>query len=104
LDLARAGRLDFEVPDRAVFPCLALAYRALGADRSLPVVLNAANEVAVAWFLDGRIAFTSIPQVIERAMAAHRPAPVTTLAEVRAVDRRAREGALEIVRGVELKV
>src|SRR5947209_20239068 len=47
LDLARAGRLDFEVPDTASFRCLGLAYRALDADRSLPVVLNAANEVAV---------------------------------------------------------
>src|SRR5262249_16076276 len=50
LDLARAGRLDFEVPDRQAFPCLALAYRALEAAHSLPVVLNAANEVAVARF------------------------------------------------------
>ena len=55
LDLARAGRLDFDVPDTAAFPCLRLAYRALEAERSLPVVLNAANEVAVARFLEGRI-------------------------------------------------
>ena len=47
LDLARAGRLDFEVPDTTAFPCLQLAYRALAAERSLPVVLNAANEIAV---------------------------------------------------------
>src|SRR5207247_5024833 len=50
LDLVKAARLDFDVPDRASFPCLGLAYRALGADRSLPVVLNAANEVAVGRF------------------------------------------------------
>jgi 1-deoxy-D-xylulose-5-phosphate reductoisomerase len=103
LDLARAGRLDFGHPDRDAFPCLALAYRALEAERSLPVVLNAANEVAVARFLEGRIGFTSIPCVIEGAMDAHRPAPVTTLAEVRAADLRAREHALEIAGRLELE-
>ena len=104
LDLARAGTLEFDTPDTQAFPCLRLAYRALDAERSLPVVLNAANEVAVARFLDGRISFTSIPVVIERTMDAHRPAQVTTLAEVRAVNDRAREYALEMARGVELKV
>ena len=62
LDLVRAGRLDFDRPDTAAFPCLGLAYRALEAARSLPVVLNAANEVAVARFLEGRIGFTAIPR------------------------------------------
>jgi 1-deoxy-D-xylulose-5-phosphate reductoisomerase len=104
LDLARAGRLEFEVADTRAFPCLALAYRALSAERSLPVVLNAANETAVARFLDGRLGFTSIAQVIERTMDAHRAAPVETLAQVRAVDRWAREYSQEIARGVELKV
>ena len=104
LDLARAGRLDFEVPDTDVFPCLKLAYRALEAERSLPVVLNAANEVAVARFLERRIGFTSIPHVIERTMAAHRPAGVHTLATVRAVDEWAREHAHTVARGLELKV
>jgi 1-deoxy-D-xylulose-5-phosphate reductoisomerase len=104
LDLARAGRLEFDAPDTQAFPCLRLAYRALGAERSLPVVLNAANEVAVARFLDGRIGFTSIPIVIERTMDAHRPAEVTTLTQVRAVNDWARECALEVARGVELKV
>jgi len=103
LDLARAGRLDFEVPDTQAFPCLRLAYRALDAARSLPVVLNAANEIAVALFLEGRLAFTAIPHVIERTMAAHRPAEVATLGAVRGVDRLAREQAQEIARGLELK-
>jgi 1-deoxy-D-xylulose-5-phosphate reductoisomerase len=104
LDLARSGRLEFDLPDTTAFPCLALAYRALRAQRSLPVVLNAANEVAVARFLDGRLAFTSIARVIEQTMDAHRPVEVQTLAEVRTVDRWARECSLEIARGVELKV
>ena len=104
LDLARAGRLEFDRPDTEAFPCLRLAYRALEAEQSLPVVLNAANEVAVARFLDGRVGFNSIPFIIERTMDAHSPAAVTTLSEVRAVDRWAREHALETARGVELEV
>jgi 1-deoxy-D-xylulose-5-phosphate reductoisomerase len=104
LDLARAGRLDFDVPDTQAFPCLQLAYRALRSAPSLPVVLNAANEVAVSRFLAARLGFTDIPQVIERTMEAHAAAEVTSLAEVRAVDAWAREHALEVARGVELKV
>jgi 1-deoxy-D-xylulose-5-phosphate reductoisomerase len=104
IDLARAGRLEFETPDTAAFPCLALAYRALEAERSLPVVLNAANEVAVARFLDGRISFNDIPVVIERSMDAHRPAEVTTLAAVRAVDTWARAFSRDVAGTVELKL
>jgi 1-deoxy-D-xylulose-5-phosphate reductoisomerase len=104
LDLATAGRLEFGVPDTDAFPCLRLAYRALVAARSLPVVLNAANEVAVARFLDGRLGFTAIAHVIERTMEAHQAAEVATLAEVHAVDRWAREYSQEVARGVELKV
>ena len=104
LDLASAARLDFEAPDTDVFPCLRLAYRALDAARSLPVVLNAANEIAVALFLDGKLGFSAIAGVIEQTMTAHRPAEVGTLAEVRAVDQAAREHAREIARGLELKV
>jgi 1-deoxy-D-xylulose-5-phosphate reductoisomerase len=101
LDLVRAGKLEFLAPDTEAFPCLRLAYRALGAARSLPVVLNAANEVAVASFLEGRIGFTSIPHVIERTMDEHVPAEVATIAEVRTVDRWARGYSHEIARGVE---
>jgi 1-deoxy-D-xylulose-5-phosphate reductoisomerase len=104
LDLARVGRLDFTAPDGAAFPCLGLAYRALEAERTLPVVLNAANEVAVGLFLEGRLGFGLIPQVIERTLDACVPADVSTLAAVRSVDQWAREHALDIARGVELKV
>jgi 1-deoxy-D-xylulose-5-phosphate reductoisomerase len=104
IDLARAGRLEFETPDTAAFPCLGLAYRALEAERSLPVVLNAANEVAVARFLDGRISFNDIPVVIERSMDAHQPAEVTTLAAVRAVDTWARAFSRDVAGTVELKL
>jgi 1-deoxy-D-xylulose-5-phosphate reductoisomerase len=104
LDLVRAGRLEFDTPDTAAFPCLALAYRALDAGRSLPVVLNAANEVAVALFLDGKLRFPSIACVIEQAMDAHEVVEVHTLAGVRAVDEWSRECARAIARGLELKV
>ena len=104
LDLAAAGRLEFSTPDTDAFPCLRLAYQALEAERSMPVVLNAANEVAVALFLEGRVGFTAIPRIIEQTMARHRAAEVATLESVRAVDEWARARALEIARGVELKV
>jgi 1-deoxy-D-xylulose-5-phosphate reductoisomerase len=97
LDLARAGTLEFQEPAWDDFPCLRLAYRALEAERSLPVVLNAANEVAVAAFLEGRLAFTSIPQVIGETMAAHNAAPTDTLDAVRSVDRWAHEYARQLV-------
>jgi 1-deoxy-D-xylulose-5-phosphate reductoisomerase len=101
LDLVEAGRLEFHRPDTDAFPCLALAYRALEAERSAPVVLNAANEVAVAEFLDGRIGFTDIPRVIAEALDAHRPGHVATIAEVRNVDRWARDHARRMAQGVK---
>jgi 1-deoxy-D-xylulose-5-phosphate reductoisomerase len=104
LDLARAGRLEFEVPDRQAFPCLGLAYRALGEAKSLPVVLNAANEVAVARFLEGRLAFPSIAEVIGQTMDAHRSTDVRSLSAVRTVDQWARDHATSAAREVELKV
>ena len=104
LDITRAGRLEFEAPDTEAFPCLRLAYRALEAERSLPVVLNAANEIAVALFLQEKLSFTAIAEVIEGTMNAHRPGGVGTLAAVRAMDCWAREQAHVIARGLELKV
>ncbi len=65
LDLFAIAKLDFTTPDFERFPCLALAYRALRAGGTVPALLNAANEVAVAAFLDGRIAFLDIPRLIE---------------------------------------
>jgi len=60
LDLPALGRMDFETPDRKRFPCLELAFEALRADEAAPAVVNAANEIAVAAFLDGRIRFPEI--------------------------------------------
>ncbi|MCI2243509.1 1-deoxy-D-xylulose-5-phosphate reductoisomerase [Xanthomonas sp. PPL568] len=68
LDLLAQGRLDFEAPDLDAFPCLALAWRAMRAGGSAPAILNAANEVAVSAFLQGRIGFLSIPALVENAL------------------------------------
>ncbi len=70
LDLFAVARFDFEPPDMERFPCLALAYSAIAAGGGVPAVLNAANEVAVAAFLDGRLKFTDIPRLIEETMTA----------------------------------
>jgi 1-deoxy-D-xylulose-5-phosphate reductoisomerase len=107
LDLASVRRLDFDVPDRARFPCLGLAFRALRGDAGLPIVLNAANEVAVASFLENRLRFTAIPELIRLAMDAYEDngaAAVRTLADVRAVDAWARDLAVRSAGGVQSKV
>ncbi len=91
LDLTRVGALTFEEPDVERFPCLALARRALGEGGIAPVVLNAANEVAVAAFLGGRIRFVQIPELIERALGqvpARRLDDIETCVEVDAATRR----------------
>ena len=104
LNLATAGRLDFAHPDTVAFPCLQLAYRALDSPASLAVVLNAANEVAVPLFLEGRLSFPGIARVIESVMDMHTAVAVETLAEVRRIDRQAREAAQAVARGLESKV
>ena len=102
LDLAAAGRLDFLPPAFDRFPCLGLAYRALRGGETLPVVLNAANEVAVGAFLDKKLGFMMIPHVIEKTMEAHTLEPVSTLQAVRRADRWAREHASDVARELEL--
>ena len=102
LDLLRAGRLDFHAPARDRFPCLDLAYRALRTGGTLPVVLNAANEVAVEHFLDGKLGFTAIPRVIEETMNAHHVENVTTLDVVRRVDQWSQECARHTAQALEL--
>ena len=104
LDLTTVGRLDFHAPDLDRFPCLRLAYRALEEGPSSAVVLNAANEVAVASYLEEKIAFASIPRVIEQTMDAHSSHSVTTIEAVREVDRWARDYSQNVARGLELRV
>ena len=98
LDLFEVARLDFERPDFARFPCLALAYRALQAGGVAPAVLNAANEVAVAAFLDGHLRFDRIAAVIADVLDAVPDAAADSLEVVFAADREAREVAASRVR------
>jgi 1-deoxy-D-xylulose-5-phosphate reductoisomerase len=99
LNLADLGALEFEAPDIERFPCLRLAYAALEQGGSWPVVLNAANEMAVEAFLAGCITFPMIPQVIEHALesADEETSPPRTLADVRAADAWAREFSAETI-------
>ncbi|MCO5333790.1 MAG: 1-deoxy-D-xylulose-5-phosphate reductoisomerase [Pyrinomonadaceae bacterium] len=91
LDLTAIGHLDFEDPDTARFPCLDLAYRALRTGGTMPAALNAANEVAVQAFLDGKIAFGRIAEVVRQTMDEHKTSMPDTLEAVLAADSKARE-------------
>ncbi|HEY0083731.1 MAG TPA: 1-deoxy-D-xylulose-5-phosphate reductoisomerase [Pyrinomonadaceae bacterium] len=95
LDLTQMSALHFDAPDTERFPCLALAYRALRAGGTTPAALNAANETAVAAFLEERIRLTDIPRVIEHVLDGHESRPVTDLDTVLETDRAARLSAEE---------
>jgi 1-deoxy-D-xylulose-5-phosphate reductoisomerase len=97
LDLAALGQLSFDRPDPQRFPCLGLAYAALRQGGIAPAVLNAANEVAVAAFLDGKLRYTAIPRVIEHALERIPAAPADALESVLEADRSARRAAADSV-------
>jgi len=104
LDLAHAGKLEFEVPDTARFPCLDLAFRALRGAEGLSIVLNAANEIAVSAFMDGTLAFRGISDVINRTMDAfdrEGGGHVAGLDDVRNIDGWARRFAAGATAGVK---
>lgn len=98
LDLARIGRLDFEAADPARFPALALARAALEAGGARPAILNAANEVAVAAFLEGRIGFLEIAAIVADTLDRYDPGAPACLDDVLGVDCEARNLAGERVR------
>ncbi len=97
VDWATLGRLDFEAPDLDAFPCLGLAREAGRVGGSAPAWCNAANEVAVAAFLGGRIPWTGIAQVLKRVMDGHDGTQMDSVEAVVEVDRRARALAERIV-------
>jgi 1-deoxy-D-xylulose-5-phosphate reductoisomerase len=99
LDLCQVGRLTFEIPDTQRFPGLALGYAAARAGGTMPAVLNAANEMAVAAFLKGRLAFMDIPKTVAATMEAHRHQPLESLEQVLAVNRWARDFAHSLING-----
>ena len=98
LDLFAVARLDFRPPDMTRFPCLHLAAEAMHAGGTATAVLNAANEVAVAEFLAGRIRFTDIPRVVEATLGNEKVQPATSLEIVLAADTSARNSAREFIR------
>jgi 1-deoxy-D-xylulose-5-phosphate reductoisomerase len=100
LNLASVGSLTFEEPDLETFACLRLALEAGAAGGTAPCVLNAADEVAVAAFLEERIPFTAIPAVIERVLEEMPARPVTHFDDLFATDAEARERSQEQVRGL----
>lgn len=97
LDLARMGSLTFEAPDDARFPALRLARETLQNGGSAPIILNAANEIAVQAFLQGRIGFLDIAATVERALETAEHIPVRSLDDVEAVDRQARVKTSELL-------
>jgi 1-deoxy-D-xylulose-5-phosphate reductoisomerase len=97
IDWARIGTLTFEVPDRDAFPCLGLAYEAATAGGDAPATLNAANEVAVAAFLGGRLSWRGIADVVGEVLGGTRAGNVSTIEDVVESDGRARRCAAAAV-------
>jgi 1-deoxy-D-xylulose-5-phosphate reductoisomerase len=100
LDLAALGELTFEPPDQEAFPCLRLAREAAVEGGTAPCVLNAANEVAVHSFLDGRLSFTGIAAVVEHTLESLPAEPVRHFADLYRADATARDQAARLVEGV----
>ena len=97
LDLIALSRFDFEKPNLDVFPCLALAFHALKLGGTAPTLLNAANEIAVEAFLNEKLSFLDIANVIEATLSAFSTEPVRDLDVLMAVDNQARIQAQEFV-------
>jgi 1-deoxy-D-xylulose-5-phosphate reductoisomerase len=95
LDLVRIGSLDFEEPDLERFPALSLAREALRRGGAQPAILNAANEIGVASFLERRIGFLDIASVVGEVLTAYEPGAPTSIDEVLEIDREARKVAAE---------
>ena len=97
LDLTKVMQLNFQTPDFDRFPCLSLAYAALKEGRSAPTILNASNEVAVQAFLDGKIGFRMIDQIIARVMDRSVMSDVLDMDAILECDREARALTNEII-------
>lgn len=103
LDLLGVAKLEFEAPDTERFPCLQLAYDALQLGGTAPAILNAVNEVAVAAFLNKKIHFLEIASLIEKALNTIKATPVTSLAQLIAIDEEARSFAFGALNSVYTK-
>jgi len=98
-DFFALKHLDFEAPDLNKFPCLALAFNACEKGQTYPSVLNAANEIAVAAFLDGQISFMDIPRLIEKSLEQHSPSQTMDLQHVLDADQWARNVVTRWIQG-----
>jgi 1-deoxy-D-xylulose-5-phosphate reductoisomerase len=96
-DLAALSHLDFLQPDPVRFPCLRLAYEAAAAGPAACIALNAADEIAVAQFLEGRIPFLGIPRTIERVLAQTPTSAPHSIQDVLAADQEARDAARHVI-------
>ncbi|OGP73563.1 MAG: 1-deoxy-D-xylulose-5-phosphate reductoisomerase [Deltaproteobacteria bacterium RBG_16_49_23] len=99
LNFAQAGPLTFSPPDPGKFPCLRLAYQSIEIGETMPAILNAANEVAVNGFLEGRIKFTDIPLLIQKVMEEHELKTARTIEDILRADQWAREKTKTIIEG-----
>lgn len=100
-DFTGMGALTFQKPDFEKFPCLDLAFKACDTGKTLPAVLNAANETAVQAFLDQRLSFAKIPKVIEKTMSRHSVAEHTSLDDILEADKWARKEAEGVIKSVK---
>jgi 1-deoxy-D-xylulose-5-phosphate reductoisomerase len=100
LDLATIGRLDFEAPDETRFPAIRLAREAIQTGGAAPAALNAANEVAVAAFLDGKIGFLDIAAIVETVLERSNLSPVGSIEDVLTIDAAARAEATRQAEGL----
>jgi 1-deoxy-D-xylulose-5-phosphate reductoisomerase len=96
LNLAQLGNLTFAEVDKNRYPCLRLAYDAMQAGGSAPIILNAANEIAVASFLAGEIKFTDIATLVDATLQHLSASPITTLDEINQINHNARLNATEL--------
>jgi 1-deoxy-D-xylulose-5-phosphate reductoisomerase len=99
-DFSGAQDLTFQKPDLNKFPCLALAFKACKIGKTMPAVLNAANEIAVNAFLKNRISFTDIARIVDQAMEAHTVKPKPALSDILAADRETRKMASVLVKNI----
>lgn len=99
-DFSGEQDLTFQKPDLAKFPCLALAFQACRAGKTMPAVLNAANEVAVNAFLRNKISFTDIARIVDKAMQAHAVNPKPELSDILAADQETRKKAADLIKDI----
>ena len=101
-DFSGEQDLTFQKPDLAKFPCLALAFQACRAGKTMPAVLNAANEVAVNAFLRNKISFTDIARIVDKAMQAHAVNPKPELSDILAADQETRKKAADLIKNIQI--